>query len=205
MKFTKSTIWAFVLLLLLGSIFRVLDVWQIRTYGLAPQVAMALFGGAVIKDKRLAFILPLLSLFISDVLYEVFYSLDLTKISGFYKGQWANYLLLAAITLFGMLMKKINVKNVIGFSISSSVVFFTFSNFFVWLAGEGLKRPKTFEGLMQCYTDALAFHSERGLIQGFFANPVLSDLIFSAILFGSYYFIAVHNTRRVAVASSPNQ
>jgi hypothetical protein len=189
MKLTKSTIWAFIAILLISAIYRTLDVWQIRTYGLAPHVAMALFGGAVIKDKRLAFFLPLLSLLISDVLYEVYYTYGLTKISGFYQGQWANYLILAGITLFGMLMKKINLKNVIGFGISSSLIFFISSNFLVWLGGAGFKRPQTFSGLMQCYGDALAFHRDYGLINGFYANPVLSDLIFCAVLFGGYYFI----------------
>jgi hypothetical protein len=186
MKITKSTIWAFVLLVLAGSLYR---VWEGRPFGFAPQIAMALFGGAVIKDKRLAFILPLLSLFISDVLYFFLYENGLTPLKGLYKGQWANYLLLAGITLFGMLMKKVNVKNVIGFTIASSVLFFIFSNFFVWLGGAGLERPQTFEGLMLCYGDALAFHRDWGMIKGFYANQVLGDLIFSTVLFGSFYLI----------------
>lgn len=186
MKFSKSTIWAFVLLLLAGSLYR---VWEGRPFGFAPQVAMALFGGAVIKDKRLAFILPLLSMLISDALYHVLYQYDLTPIKGFYQGQWANYLLLSAITLFGMLMKKVNVKNVLGFTATSSVFFFIFSNFFVWLGNAGLQRPMTFEGLMLCYGDALAFHRDYGLIHGFYANQLLGDLIFSVVLFGSYYLI----------------
>lgn len=186
MKFTKSTIWAFVLLVLAGSLYR---VWEGRPFGFAPQVAMALFGGAVIKDKRLAFILPLLSLLISDGLYQILYSFDLTPIKGFYKGQWANYLLLSVITVFGMLMNRINVPKVIGATIGSSVFFFIFSNFFVWLGGAGFERPHTFDGLMLCYGDALAFLRDYGLIQGFYANQVLGDLIFSVVLFGSYYLI----------------
>ena len=186
LKITKSTIWAFVLLVLAGSLYRVREG---RPFGFAPQIAMALFGGAVIKDKRLAFILPLLSLFISDVLYFFLYENGLTPLKGLYKGQWANYLLLAGITLFGMLMKRINVKNVIGFTIASSVMFFILSNFFVWLAGEGLKRPLTFDGLIQCYVDAIVFHRDWGMIKGFYANQVLGDLIFSTVLFGSFYLI----------------
>lgn len=192
MKFTKSTIWAFVLLVLAGSLYR---VWADRPFGFAPQVAMALFGGAVIKDKRLAFFLPLLSLFISDALYYVLYQYDLTALKGIYKGQWANYLLLACITLFGMLMKKINVKNVLGFTITSSLFFFIFSNFLVWIAGEGLGRPITFEGLMLCYGDALAFYRDYGMIKGFYANPMLGDLIFSSVLFGSFYLINSYVTK----------
>jgi hypothetical protein len=186
MKFNKSTIWAFVLLLVTASLYR---TWAGRPFGFAPQMAMALFGGAVIKDKRLAFILPLVSLLFSDVLYEILYVNGLSTIRGFYKGQWGIYLLFAGITLFGMLMKRISLKNIIGFTISGSVLFFLLSNFAVWAGGGGLGRPKTFDGLVLCYGDALAFYRDYGLINGFYGNQLIGDLFFSLLLFGSYYLI----------------
>jgi hypothetical protein len=153
-------------------------------------MAMALFGGAIIKDKRLALILPLASLLISDALYELLYVNGLTSISGFYRGQWANYLLFVGIALFGMLMKRVNLKNVLGFTISGSVLFFLGSNFGVWLGGGGFVRPKTFDGLLQCYGDALTFHRDYGIIPGFYGNQLIGDLFFSLLLFGAYYLIS---------------
>jgi hypothetical protein len=186
MKFSKSTLWAVLIMVVTASLYR---VWQDRPFGFAPQVAMALFGGAVIKDKRLAFILPLFSLLISDVLYQVLFSLDLSPIKGFYRGQWANYLLFVALTFFGMLMRKVNLKNVLGFTISGSLLFFILSNLGVWIGGGGYARPKTFDGLVQCFWDAITFHRDYGLIKGFYANQLLGDLIFSAIIFGSWYLV----------------
>lgn len=186
MKLTKSTVLSFILLVIAASMYR---VWEGRPFGFAPQLAMAIFGGAVIRDKRLAFVMPLASMLISDLLYQALYINGLSTIKGFYQGQWINYLIFAGITVFGFLMKKINLKNIIGFSLGGSVLFFLVSNFTVWLGGGGLNRPFTFPGLIQCYADAIAFHKQYGLIEGFAGNFVIGDLFFSLLLFGSYYFI----------------
>jgi hypothetical protein len=186
MKLNKSLLLAFGLLLLSASLYR---AWPGRPYGFAPQMAMALFAGAVIKDKKWAFILPLLSMLISDVLYQLLYINGLTEIKGFYTGQWTNYLVIAGITLFGFLLKKISVLKVAAFSLSGSILFFLASNFTVWLGGGGLSRPKTFDGLMLCYYDGLAFLRDYGLIKGFYGNLFIGDLFFCTILFGSYYII----------------
>jgi len=186
MKLNKSLLLAFGLLLLSASLYR---AWPGRPYGFAPQMAMALFAGAVIKDKKWAFILPLLSMLISDVLYQLLYINGLTEIKGFYTGQWTNYLVIAGITLFGFLLKKISVLKVAAFSLSGSILFFLASNFTVWLGGGGLGRPKTFDGLMLCYYDGLAFLRDYGLIKGFYGNLFIGDLFFCTILFGSYYII----------------
>jgi len=186
MKLNKSVLLAFGILVLSASLYR---AWPDRPYGFAPQMAMALFGGAVIKDKRWAFILPLLSMLISDVVYQLLYINGFTEISGFYTGQWVNYLLIAGLTMFGFLLKKITTLRVAAFSMAGSVLFFLASNFTVWLGGGGLGRPKTFDGLMLCYYDGLAFLRDYGFIKGFYGNVFIGDLFFCTILFGTYYLI----------------
>lgn len=186
MKFTKSTLLSFLLLIVVASLYR---VWEGRPFGFAPQIAMAIFGGAMIRDKKLAFVLPLLSMLISDLLYQVLYINGVTTIQGFYAGQWINYILFAGLTVFGFLMKKINLRNVLGFSIGGSLLYFIISNFTVWIGGGGLGRPLSFEGLLLCYGDALAFYRDYGLVNGFAGNFIFGDLFFSGILFGSYYLL----------------
>ena len=186
MKFNKSVLLAFCMLVFVASFYR---VWEGRPFGFAPQIAMAIFGGAMIKDKRLAFLLPLLSMFISDSLYQILYINGLSTIKGFYNGQVIHYVLFAGLTMFGFLLKKINVKNVATFSISGSLLFFIFSNFTVWLGGGGLNRPKTGEGLLMCYADALAFYKEYGMVNGFIGNFIVGDLFFCSVLFGGYYLL----------------
>jgi hypothetical protein len=186
MKLNKSVLLAFGLLVVAASVYR---VFPDRPYGFAPQMAMALFAGAVIKDKRWAMILPLVSMLFSDLLYQVLYMNGMTAISGFYGGQWLNYILIAGLTLFGFLMKKISVLRVAGFSMAGSVLYFLASNFTVWIGGGGFHRPKSFEGLMMCYYDGLAFLRDYGMMQGFYGNIFIGDLFFSAVLFGSYYLV----------------
>ena len=188
MKINKSILVSFILLVVVSALYR---AWDGRPFGFAPQIAMAIFGGAVIKDKRWAILMPLLSIFLSDLLYEVLYMNGLSSIKGFYfgEGQLTNYLLILGLTFFGFLMRRINILNVIAFTVSGSLLFFITSNFFVWLGGGGYARPKTWEGLLQCYNDGLAFYREYGLINGFVGNLLLGDLFFSFILFGSYYLL----------------
>lgn len=188
MKINKSILVSFILLVVVSALYR---AWDGRPFGFAPQIAMAIFGGAVIKDKRWAILMPLLSIFLSDLLYEVLYMNGLSSIKGFYfgEGQLTNYLLILGLTFFGFLMRRINILNVIAFTVSGSLLFFITSNFFVWLGGGGYARPKTWEGLLQCYNDGLAFYREYGLINGFVGNILLGDLFFSFILFGSYYLL----------------
>lgn len=176
MKPNRNTIIYLVVLIAAASLYRAFDN---RMWGFAPQIAMALFGGMAIRNKAWAFALPLFSLFISDVIYEVLYTKGLTTISGFYDGQWVNYLVLASVVLVGFLFNKVNIRNIIVGSLIAPVYFFIASNFMVW-AGIGIVLyPRTWAGLVDCYTQALPF----------FKGSLLSTLFFSAIFFGVYYLV----------------
>ncbi len=186
MKLNKSVLLSFGLLVAAAALYR---AWPDRPYGFAPQMAMALFGGAVIKDKRLAFLLPLVSMLLSDLLYQGLYAAGYTEIKGFYGGQWLNYLLIAGVTVLGFFLKKITALRVAAFSIAGSLIFFFTSNFAVWAGGGGFGRPKTFDGLMMCYYDGLAFLRDYGVIKGFYGNLFIGDLFFCGLLFGSFIML----------------
>src|SRR4030095_15884943 len=98
----KTTILFFVLLVIVCGLYR---AWDNRPMGFAPQIAIALFAGSVIKDKRFSFLVPLFSMLISDLVYQFLYSRGLTQIRGFYEGQWANYILFTAITVIGFFIR----------------------------------------------------------------------------------------------------
>lgn len=176
MKMNKSIIWSLVLLIVVAAVYRVIPN---RPYGFAPHLAMALFAGATIKDKKWAFALPVFSIFLSDLLYQGLFINGLSTIPGFYHGQLTNYLLFAGVTCIGFLMNRVTPVRVFGFALITATTFFLASNFMVWLKGGGLVRPKTFSGLLQCYTDALPFY--RG--------SLIATVIFSIILFGGYYLL----------------
>jgi hypothetical protein len=189
MKISKQLIGSFILLIVIASLYRIMPG---RPYGFAPQIAMAIFGGAIIKDKKFAFLLPLLAMFVSDALYQLLYINGVGNIYGFYDGQVLNYILFAGLTVFGFFIKNFNVKRIALAAISAPTAYFLVSNFLVWASSSplaGLGRPKTFSGLMMCYGDGLPFYPW----------SLASTFVFSAILFGSYYFITKPAAERVMV------
>ena len=154
---------------------------------------MALFGGAVIKDKKWAFALPIFSMFLSDLLFQGLYSAGLTSMYGFYDGQLLNYGLFALMVVIGFSIRKINFVTVFAASLIAPTVFFLLSNFITWsgMAGglRGLNRPLSFEGLLMAYGDGLPFY--RGAL--------MATLFFSTLLFGGYYLLTKNQTAAKAV------
>lgn len=177
MKQSKTFFVALISLVAVSALYRIMPS---RPMNFAPQIAIAIFSGALfIKNKKWAFALPLLSMLISDILYEILYQYNLSSMKGFYGGQFFNYLLFTALTAFGFIISKLNLKRILTAAISAPVFYFIVSNFAVWLTGTGFQRPKTFSGLIMCYTDALPF----------FPNTIYSTLLFSALFFGVWMFV----------------
>ena len=180
MKLNKSNLLVLFILILACALYR---IWDGRPMGFAPQIAMALFAGSISKDKRFAFLFPILSLFISDLLYQFLYSQGLSTIKGFYEGQWQIYLMIASITIIGFFINKNKIGQIFLGSLAGAVYFFLISNFMVWVGGgwdiNNQPYPRSFSGLMLCYSEALPF----------FKWSVLSTLLFNGVFFGSYYLL----------------
>ena len=180
MKLNKSNLLVLFILILACALYR---IWDSRPMGFAPQIAMALFAGSVSKDKRFAFLFPILSLFISDLLYQFLYSQGLSTIKGFYEGQWQIYLMIASITIIGFFINKNKIGQIFLGSLAGAVYFFLISNFMVWVGGgwdiNNQPYPRSFSGLMLCYSEALPF----------FKWSVLSTLLFNGVFLGSFYLL----------------
>lgn len=161
-------------LLILAAITRLVP----HPYNFAPIGAMSLFGAAYFSDKKLAFLLPLVAFFISDlfvnnIIYAEFYTGFVFVSPGFY---WT-YGAMAAIVLAGIfIFKKVNTTRVIGGALSASILFFLISNFGAWISSPIY--PPTISGLMTAYIAAIPF----------FHMTVLSDLVYCGALFGLFEF-----------------
>ncbi len=191
MKISKSIIWSFVLLVAIASLYRIMPG---RPLGFAPQIAMALFSGSIVKDKKFAFLMPLFSMLLSDVLYEILFTLKIAPYGGFYEGQLTNYIILLAVTVIGFAINKNKWYSILGGSVAGVLFFFFVSNFAVW-AGGGLDLnnqpyPKTFAGLQTCLAAGLPF-----LKGSFYAT-----LFFNAVLFGGYHLFSKYFDRKTAIA-----
>ncbi len=177
MKFSKNILVVFLAFIGVAALYRIIPG---RPYGFAPQIGMALFAGAVVKDKKMAFALPVLSMFLSDALYELLFRAGISPIWGFYEGQVTNYILFALLVIIGFFITKINWINIAAASLAAPTVYFLISNFMVWVNGGGYHRPKTWEGLLMSYNDGLPFYQ----------NSIIGTLCFSALFFGGYYVIS---------------
>jgi hypothetical protein len=134
-----------------------------------PIAAMALFGGAYITDKRLAFAVPLLAMLVSDVALQVMFGW------GFHNTIAYVYASFAITTVIGIIVKrKITVISVIAGSLISSILFFLITNFGYW-ATTDFQSGVT--GLNAAYVAGLPF----------FRATMLGDLLFNTVLFGSFY------------------
>lgn len=188
MKSNKKLIWSLIVIVVVAAIYRVIPD---RPMGFAPQLAIALFSGAMIKDRKLAFLFPIVSMLLSDLLYEGLFAAGWAPYGGFYGGMWINYLLFASVTVFGMLIKKINVKNVVAISLAGPTYFFLVSNFLTWAGvGDWIEYAKTWEGLMACYAAGVPFYK----------GSLIATLGFSALFFGTWYLVGKKENNTVVAA-----
>ncbi|HMF92445.1 MAG TPA: DUF6580 family putative transport protein [Candidatus Angelobacter sp.] len=135
------------------------------THGFTPVGASLLFFGSRMPRKQ--FWAPVLLLVASDLylnfkVYGMGLTWDQTII-------WAWY---AGACFIGVLLhNRVKPLRVLGAGLGSAVSFFVVSNFGVWAAG--YLYPRTWAGLLDCYTKALPF----------FRNGLASDLFFATVFF----------------------
>ena len=128
-----------------------------------PIGAMALFSGAYLGRRGLAFVAPLAALLLSDA------------VLGFYSGMEFQYLSVALIVLLGWVaLSHFTVLRLGVAAVTSSALFFAISNFGVWLVSGMYSH--SLGGLGACYAAAIPF----------FQNTVAGDLFYTTLLFGGF-------------------
>ncbi len=176
MKLNKQMLITLIALVVVASLYRIMPN---RPLGFAPQIAMALFAGSVIRSRSYAFLLPLLSMFIGDLVFEGLFAAGLAPYGGFYSGQLTNYLLFAGLTVVGFFIRSNKAWQIGLGAFAGPTIYFLVSNFLVWLGGGGYHHPKTMQGLLMTYTDGIPFYN----------GSLYATVVFSAVLFGGYAFI----------------
>ncbi|PSL27652.1 DUF6580 family putative transport protein [Chitinophaga ginsengisoli] len=170
------------MLIFLSALCRIftnqIGLWNFNAIG-----AAALFGGIVLKDKRLAYVVPLLSLFLSDVFLQCFTSIH--ALDRDYLGQllfvYGAFLL---ITWIGTLIKKVNVLTLLLSSIGTGILFFLISNLGTFITTD--LYPKTGAGLLACYAAGIPFYKSGDMFSSFALNGLMGNVFFTAVLFGAW-------------------
>ena len=144
------------LFILVAAIMRLLP----HLPNFTPVASMALFGGAYFNDKRLAYLVPILVMLISDAV------LGFSMISVFV------YISFLIIAFIGQIYKTVSLTNIL----LSSLLFFIITNFGVWILGG---YAHNFYGLQICYIRALPF----------LKYSIMGDLFYSGLMWFGFNFI----------------
>jgi hypothetical protein len=167
-KFSLFTL----ILVFLTTVCKFLFGPEIAFSGFSPVLAIALFSGYVFNRREGLFVLPLLSLLLSDLFIQVLYQQGVFEYPGVYGGQWKNYVLLLSATLLGGLLRGRSYRSLAVGAVASPTFFFILSNFMVWLSSSDAIYTKTFGGLMTCYTAGLPFY-KNSLLGTFVFLPII--------------------------------
>lgn len=148
----------------------------------SPVGSMALFGGAVFAIKYLKYLIPIAALYLSDfvlnnTLYRQWYPNHEGTVFFTDDMMWVYAAFLLAVVIGHFVIKKITVGNVILGAVLFTIGFFVISNFGSWMSG--IMYPKTFSGLIACYTAGVPF----------IKFSLAGNLFYSAVLFGGYAFL----------------
>lgn len=142
-------------------------------HNFAPLSAIALCG-AMSLPRRAAFLVPLLALFISDLVLNQYYGVSLLSVE-----MLARYAVLAAIAGAGWWLRRHpHAALVLGTSALCSVAFYFITNTASWLTLTEPAYAKTFAGWAQALTGGLPGYPPT---LAFFRNTVLSDTLFTGL------------------------
>ncbi|MGN6639865.1 MAG: DUF6580 family putative transport protein [Mucilaginibacter sp.] len=164
---TRNTV--LILMIVAAAAFRFVSyAYPYVLSNFTPVGAIALFGGAYFTDKWKAYLVPLVTLFLSDIMLNRLYS-------GHWE-IWNNsslivYICFAVIVFVGTLIKKASVLNVFAASLLAVALH--------WLLTDlpfGSLYPHNFSGYMESLAAAIPFEK----------NMLFGDIVFCAILFGGF-------------------
>ena len=148
----------------------------------SPVEAIALFAGAFFVDRRLAILVPLAGMALSDFFL------------GFHAGVPVVYGCIALMAWFGRgLVQKRSVTRVAAYGLASAVFFFVVTNFFTWAFASLIAHetyPYTFAGLVECYVAAIPF----------FKNSLLGVAFYATLLFSTFALLERRAPRFAAAA-----
>lgn len=142
----------------------------------SPLIPITVLSGFILARKYnpfIAFVIPLIILFSTDLILGFYKSILFVYISFFLSSVFS-----FIYSSFVNFEKKIN--TIIHANISSlinNIWFFIFSNFGVWLTTN--MYSKNLKGLTECYIMAIPF----------LKNSLLASIIFTTLIFAIYYFV----------------
>jgi len=144
----------------------------IHVYNFNAVIATALFAGAYMNRSRLSLFVPVIAMLLSDAIIGFY---DLPYMAVVYGSFILAFLIGRTYSVKPSLLRYICT------ALGGSLTFFLVTNFAWWPFYTTLY-PHTLAGLLQSYTMALPFYK----------NSLISDMLFSSILFGGFELAKVY-------------
>jgi hypothetical protein len=132
-------------------------------WNFTPIGAMAIFSGALVKDRRIAFLFPFMALFAGDLVVGLHKLIPVV---------YASFLINVLIGRF--LEDSLSVARIGGATFLAALQFFVVTNFGVWAFLGSF--PHTGAGLLACYVNGVPL----------FWNTLAGDLLYAVLLFGGF-------------------
>ncbi|MBB5394328.1 DUF6580 family putative transport protein [Mucilaginibacter sp. AK015] len=160
-----------ILIILAATAMRLVNTQVPLLSNFTPVGAIALFAGAYFNDKWKAYLIPMLSLFVSDIFVNYIYTYKLIVFTG--SSLWV-YGCFMLMVLVGTFIKKVNIVSVAAASVVSVMIHWLIMDLpFLY----GTFYPHTLAGYGQSLTAA---------IYPFETNMLIADALYGAILFGGF-------------------
>jgi hypothetical protein len=146
-------------MIILAAVVRILP----HPWNFTPIGAMAIFSGAMFRDRRIAFLFPLVALFAGDLFVGLHRLMPVV---------YASFLL--SVFIGTWLANRRGISRIGGAVFLGALQFFLVTNFAVWqLLGT---YPHTPSGLAACYIAGLPF----------FGNTLAGDALYATLFFGIF-------------------
>ena len=136
-------------------------------WNFTPVGAIALFSGAMVHDRRVAFLFPVLVMCVTDFI------IGFNTLSPLI---YASFLL--SVLIGRLLIRKRNLLRIGGATFLGALQFFLITNFGVWAFLNSY--PRIGAGLAACYLAGVPF----------FWNTLAGDAVYVTLLFGGFFLAA---------------
>jgi hypothetical protein len=151
-------------------------------WNVSPIGAICLFGGAHLADRRVAYAVPLITLFLSDLGIGLLMNDLAFGLHPMIPAVYGSFLVMVAL---GTWLRKargglgLRLASTVGGALVGEFAFFALTNFANWLFQTDLY-PHTPAGLVACYVAAIPF----------FNKSLVGMAVYGSVLFGGYELIS---------------
>jgi hypothetical protein len=150
-------------------------------YNFTAVGAIALFAGATMSNRWLSLIIPMAAMFLTDLFFT------------FHNTMWATYSAMALTSMIGWAIRdRQNFITIAMGSLVSALLFFFITNAAMWVVGffipDGFY-TRDFAGLVNSIVQGIPYMS----------NTIISQLIYTGILFGAFHTVRVWKPTLVRV------